>query len=78
VLPGTSDCTARSEVVLYRIDERTLTDILAGHPGLAAGLAAIAAARQAALEAEAGHSSAPGRRAAEPAAGLIKRLLGQR
>ena len=75
---GAPGCSARSEVVLYRIDERTLTDILAGHPGLAAGLAAIAAARQAALEAEAGHSSAPGRRAAEPAAGLIKRLLGQR
>ncbi len=45
VLPGTSDCTARSEVVLYRIDDGTLEELLAGHPELAAGLAAIAAIR---------------------------------
>jgi len=63
----------------YRIDDRTLAELLAGHPELAAGLAAIAAARRAALEAQAGGSSAPaaGRRAAEPTAGLIQRLLGR-
>ena len=69
VLPGTSDCTARSEVVLYRIDDWTLEELLAGHPELAAGLAAIAAARRGALD---GGSDA--RRAAEPAAGLVPRI----
>ena len=56
VLPGTSDCTARSEVVLYRIDDGTLEELLAGHPELAAGLAAIAAARRGALVSRPGNS----------------------
>jgi len=76
VFPEAPACTARSEVVLYRIDERTLEELLVGHTELAAGLAAIAAARRAALDARAGRSSgsAPGRHAAEPAAGLVPRI----
>ena len=75
---GAPGCTARSEVVLYRIDDGTLTELLAG-PELAAGLAAVAAVR-AAHEVQAGRSSAPaaGHRAAEPAARLIQRLFGRR
>src|SRR5437879_1650826 len=42
---GTLGCGARSEVVLYRIDDRTLDELLAADPELAAGLATIAAAR---------------------------------
>ena len=42
---GTLGCSARSEVVLYRIDDRTLDELLAADPELAAGLATIAAAR---------------------------------
>ena len=77
---GTLGCGARSEVVLYRIDDRTLDELLAGNPELAAGLAAIAAARQAALEARPGRASASasGRRTTAPAARLVQRLFGQR
>jgi small-conductance mechanosensitive channel len=50
LLPGHDGCTADSDVVLYRIDGRALEEVLAADPQLGAGLSAIAAARQAALD----------------------------
>ncbi len=59
VLPGRDPdapgCLARSEVVLYQLDDRALEEILAADPELAASLATIAASNRAALE-QAGRS----------------------
>ena len=77
---GAPACTARSQAVLYRIDERALEEVLAADSELATGLSAIAATRQAAL-AETTGTLAPGHRATDTSARFvprIRRLFGQR
>ena len=82
LLSGDDECTAHSDLVLYRFDDRALEEVLAADPQLGAGLSALAAARQAALDGSGSPSSlAPGQGAAEPSVRLIpriRRLFGQR
>jgi CRP-like cAMP-binding protein len=47
LLPRHDGCTAHSEVVLYRFDDRALEEVVAAEPHMRAGLSAIAEARQA-------------------------------
>lgn len=57
LLPGHEGCTGRSGVVLYRIDDHALEEALVADPHLGAGLSALAAAQQAALEGSGGSSA---------------------
>jgi small-conductance mechanosensitive channel len=81
LLPGNGECTAHSDVVLYRFDDRALEEVLAADAQLGAGLSAIAAARQAALASGSPSSLAPDPGAAEPSLRLVpgmRRLFSQR
>jgi len=75
LLPGDDECTAHSDLVLYRFDDRALEEVLAADPQLGAGLSALAAARHAALEGSGSPSSlAPGHGVAEPSVRLVPRI----
>jgi small-conductance mechanosensitive channel/CRP-like cAMP-binding protein len=73
LLPRHDGCTAHSEVVLYRFDERALNETVAAEPHMGPALAAIAAARRAAVDASETHDRA----ATEPSVRL-GRLFGRR
>ena len=78
LLPADVECAAHSDVVLYRLDDRALQELLASDPQLDADLSAMAAARRAAF---AGTASSADVEAAETTvrfAPRIRRLFGQR
>ncbi len=75
-----AECTALSEVVLYRIDPCALRDSLAANADLGAALSAMAAARHAALDTRATPSVHASGRDDDPAMQRvlrIRRLLGR-
>ncbi len=75
LLSGDDECTAHSDVALYRLDDHALEEVVAADPQLGAGLSAIAAARQAALAGSGNPSPlVPGPGEAQSSVRLVPRI----
>lgn len=73
LLPDDAECTAQSDVTLYRFDAKALEEVAAADPQLTADLSAMAATRQVALTGS-GNPPAPGQGAAGPSTRFVPRI----
>jgi hypothetical protein len=77
LLPRHDACTARSALVVYRLDGRAVGEVVAANAELAAALSAIAGARQAALDGADGGSGVVSHHASTGSPNRLRRLLGR-